>query len=82
MLYCFWCMYGKNGYGSIINISSDLGLIAPDHRLYKNDKNGIQQYKPVSYSIIKHALIGSLNTYQHGMNRESEVIPCYLRHSR
>ena len=45
------CM-AKNGYGSIINISSDLGLIAPDHRLYKNDKNGIQQYKPVSYSII------------------------------
>jgi len=59
------CM-AKNGYGSIINISSDLGLIAPDHRLYKNDKNGIQQYKPVSYSIIKHALIGLtkyLSTY-------------------
>ncbi len=47
----------KNKKGSIINISSDLGLIAPDQRLYKN-QNETNQYKPVSYSVIKHALIG------------------------
>jgi NAD(P)-dependent dehydrogenase (short-subunit alcohol dehydrogenase family) len=46
--------------GSIINISSDLGLIAPDQRLYT--KNGIdnneQNVKPVTYSIVKTGLIG------------------------
>ena len=46
--------------GSIVNISSDLGLIAPDQRLYASDdvaKNE-QDTKPVSYSVIKTGLIG------------------------
>ena len=42
----------KNG-GNIINISSDLGIISPDNRIYK--KNFV---KPVTYSIIKHGIIG------------------------
>jgi NAD(P)-dependent dehydrogenase (short-subunit alcohol dehydrogenase family) len=53
----FGAHMAKNKYGSIVNISSDLGLIAPDQRLYKNNNNQ-QQYKPVTYSVIKHALIG------------------------
>lgn len=41
--------------GSIINIGSDLSLIAPNQSIYKDFKNFI---KPVTYSIIKHGLLG------------------------
>jgi NAD(P)-dependent dehydrogenase (short-subunit alcohol dehydrogenase family) len=43
----------KQKKGNIINISSDLGIIAPDQRLYK--KNFV---KPVSYSVVKHGILG------------------------
>ena len=50
----------KNNKGVILNVSSDLGIIAPDQRLYK--KKGLpeneQPVKPVTYSVIKHGLIG------------------------
>ena len=46
--------------GVILNISSDLGVIAPDQRIYR--KEGLaddeQNVKPVTYSVIKHGLIG------------------------
>ena len=50
----------KNGYGVILNISSDLGIIAPDQRLYLKDEvaENEQPVKPVTYSVIKHGLIG------------------------
>jgi NAD(P)-dependent dehydrogenase (short-subunit alcohol dehydrogenase family) len=50
----------KNDKGVILNIASDLGIIAPDQRLYKQDglTEDEQNVKPVTYSVIKHALIG------------------------
>ncbi len=44
--------YCRNG-GVIINISSDLGVISPDQRIYK-DKNKV---KPVSYGVAKAGVV-------------------------
>ena len=46
--------------GSIINISSDLGVIAPNQNLYKKDgvSKDLQSVKPVTYSVIKHGING------------------------
>ncbi len=50
----------KKKKGVILNIASDLSVIAPDQRIYMQkgiaaDKQGV---KPVTYSVIKHGLIG------------------------
>lgn len=59
--------------GCILNIASDLSVISPDQRLYKNDdsNNESQPVKPVTYSVIKTGLIGLtkyLATYWLGSN--------------
>jgi len=52
-------MLGQGG-GVILNISSDLGVIAPDQRLYRKDgiPENAQNVKPITYSAAKWAIVG------------------------
>ena len=57
----FGSSMAKNGSGGVIlNIASDLSVIAPYQKLY--NKRGISQWnqpvKPVTYSVIKSGLVG------------------------
>ncbi len=51
----------KQGNGVILNIASDLSIIAPDQRIYNNESNEsneLKNVKPITYSVIKSGLIG------------------------
>ncbi len=56
----FGTYMSEHGGGSIVNISSDLGVIAPNQSLYTRE--GLAEHeqpkKPVTYSVIKFGLIG------------------------
>lgn len=50
----------KSNNGCILNISSDLSVIAPDQRIYMKDdlEEDQQPVKPVTYSVLKAGLVG------------------------
>tara|TARA_B100000965_G_C19534032_1_gene732465 strand:+ start:425 stop:1225 length:801 start_codon:yes stop_codon:yes gene_type:complete len=52
----FGSHFAKKKNGVIVNISSDLGIISPDQRLYKSKLSN--KNKPISYSVSKHGIIG------------------------
>jgi NAD(P)-dependent dehydrogenase (short-subunit alcohol dehydrogenase family) len=56
----FGSWMADHGGGVILNVASDLAVFAPDQRLYR--KPGLpgsrQPVKPITYSVIKTALIG------------------------
>lgn len=56
----FGTVMEKQGAGVVINVASDYGIISPDQRIYR--KEGVpeeeQIIKPISYSVVKHGLIG------------------------
>ena len=56
----FGAEMAKRKSGVILNVASDLALIAPDQRLYRVEglPDDQQPVKPVTYSVIKAALIG------------------------
>ncbi len=56
----FGVQMARQGAGVIVNIASDLGVIAPDQRLYRVEGREPEQQpvKPVTYSVVKHGLLG------------------------
>ena len=61
--------------GTIINISSDLGLIAPNQNLYKQKKDTSKT--AISYSVVKSGMIGLtkyLSTYWSDNNVRSNCL--------
>ena len=45
----------KRNFGKIVNIGSDLSVIAPNQNLYTDFDNFL---KPATYSVIKHGQLG------------------------
>jgi NAD(P)-dependent dehydrogenase (short-subunit alcohol dehydrogenase family) len=69
----FGAEMAKRRAGVIVNVASDLAVIAPDQRLYRveNLPEDQQPVKPVTYSVVKSALLGLtryLATYWSGAN--------------
>ena len=56
----FGSYMASHGGGVIVNVASDLALIGPDQRIYRQPgvAEKMQPVKPVTYSVVKSALVG------------------------
>jgi NAD(P)-dependent dehydrogenase (short-subunit alcohol dehydrogenase family) len=72
-------MIKNNLAGSMVHIASDHGIIAPNQNLYriKGLAEDLQPVKPISYSVVKHGLIGLsryISTYWSNQNIRSNAL--------
>jgi len=51
-------MFKQKIKGIIINIGSELSVIAPNQKIYSINSKKIKPVKPVTYSVIKHGIVG------------------------
>lgn len=60
MSQCIGQHMAECGSGVIVNVASDLGVIAPDQRIYRRPGLRLEEQptKPATYSVVKHGLIG------------------------
>ena len=60
----FGSAMAKKKSGVIINIASDLAILAPDQRVYSknNNINTVKNFKPIGYPMVKSGMLG-LNRY-------------------
>ena len=70
MIKYFGNLMNKRKFGSIINIGSDLSVIAPNQKIYKKSYKNYK--KPPTYSVIKHGLVG-LTKYYASLYAENNV---------
>ena len=69
--------FEKQKYGTIINISSIYGLIAPDQNMY-GDSSTFKGYKPIEYSVAKAGLIGFTKSLASYYSKSNIKIICLI----